>query len=333
MMAGSGGPMQDFGSQQRRVQISTDAFPENKRLAMWREVYGRGIAKVDIEPIGDGPFHADVTFNLLPRVAIAAGSRSPAHYRMTPELLKHTRDIVALSILRTGKASATQFGKELISGIGSASVLAATGPSVSTLHTHGSFITLALERPAVAELAPDFTAAYGTSIPSDNAALRLLTKYLDTVLIADELADTDIARSASAHIIDLASLALGARGDRAEMARGGVKAARLKTIKSDILAILGRNDLSSELVAGRHGISSRYIRKLFEEDGTSFTVFLLTARLARMRRMLQDPRYIHLTIAQLAHGNGFNDISYFNRAFRRQFGATPSDLREAGSKG
>ena len=171
-----------------------------------------------------------------------------------------------------------------------------------------------------------------TPFPADNPALRLLIKYLDTVLAADELANPDLARSAAAHILDLASLALGARGDRAELALGGVKAARLRTIKSDILAIIGRNDLSSEMLAGRHGISSRYIRKLFEEDGTSFTVFILTERLARVRRMLQDHRYAHLTIAQLAHGNGFNDISYFNRAFRRQFGATPSDIREAGSK-
>jgi len=80
--------MQDFGSQRSRLLISTDAFPEDKRLAMWHEIYGHGIARVDIEPIGDGPFQADVTFSLLPNVAIAAGSRSPAHDRVTPELLK-----------------------------------------------------------------------------------------------------------------------------------------------------------------------------------------------------------------------------------------------------
>jgi AraC-like DNA-binding protein len=44
--------------------------------------------------------------------------------------------------------------------------------------------------------------------------------------------------------------------------------------------------------------------------------------------MLRDPRHAHLTIAQLAHGSGFNDISYFNRAFRRRFGATPTDVRQ-----
>src|SRR4051794_38989876 len=206
--------MQDFGSQ-RRVHISTDEFPEHKRLSMWRDIYGRGITSVDVQPIGDDPFRADVTFNLLPNVNIAVGSRSPAHYKITPELLKQGRDIVALGILRSGSASATQFGKELIGGVGSACVLAATDPSVSTLHTPGSFITLALSRPALAELAPDFATAFGRPLEADNAALRLLIKYLDTVLPADELAHAEIANSVSAHILDLAALALGASGDRA----------------------------------------------------------------------------------------------------------------------
>ena len=29
---------------------------------------------------------------------------------------------------------------------------------------------------------------------------------------------------------------------------------------------------------------------------------------------------------------GFNDLSHFNRAFRRRFGVTPSDVRRAANK-
>lgn len=295
---------------------------------MWREVYGRGIAQVDIEPLSDVPFHADVTFSLLPNIAIASGSRSPAHYRVTRELLKGGRDIIAVSILRSGEASATQFGKELIAGVGSASVLAWDEPSVNTMKTDGSFITLALSRPAIAELAPDFSAAFGRPIPADDQALRLLIKYLDAVLGADELAHPEVARSVSGHVLDLVALALGTRGDRAEAALGGARTARLQAIKSDVLSMLGDGELSSELIASRHGISSRYVRKLFEQDGRSFTAFVLGERLMRVRGKLRDSRYAHLTIAQLAHACGFNDISYFNRAFRRHFGATPTDVRE-----
>ena len=63
----------------RLLHVSTSAFPAAKRLSTWREIYGRGICNVDIEPIGDTPFHADATFCLLPNIGIVSGSRSPAH--------------------------------------------------------------------------------------------------------------------------------------------------------------------------------------------------------------------------------------------------------------
>ena len=314
----------------RHAHISTRDLPEANRLAMWREIYGRGIASVDIEPIGDEPFHAEVTFDLLPGVGIAAGSRSPAHYRATRELAGRTRDIVAVSILRSGAASATQFGQELISGIGSASVLTPSDPSTSTMITRGSFITLALSRPAIAALAPDYSQAFGRPIPSHSAVLGLLIRYLDVVRAGDELSDPAIAQSVSDHILDLAALALGARGDYAEIARQrGAKAARLSAIRSDIQRDLGRSDLSTELIAARHGISPRYVRKLFEQEGSSFSSFVLTERVVKAHRLLIDRRYAQLNIAQIAHESGFGDVSYFNRAFRRHFGARPSDFRDA----
>ena len=322
------GPMQDTGSLQR-ARISTDAFPEAKRLQMWREVYGRGIATVDIEPIGDAPFHADVTFNQLPGVSIAAGSRSPAHYRAPKELAGRGKDFMVISVLRTGRASATQFGKELISGVGSASVIAPHDPSTSTMLTKGSFVTLLLPLTAIARRAPHYTQAFGRPIPSSNAALHLLNRYID-VVTDSAVTDPTVAHSVSEHMLDLAALALGAHGDDAEIARmRGGTAARLTAIKSDILRALGDSELSTEAIAIRHGISPRYVRKLFEQDGSSFSTFVLVERLAKAHRMLVDQHFGHLSIGQIAHESGFSDVSYFNRSFRRQFGGRPSDFREA----
>jgi len=176
--------------------------------------------------------------------------------------------------------------------------------------------------------------AKSVSIARGNAALGLLIRYLDVVQAGNELINPAIARSVSDHIIDLAALALGARGDFAEAAKlRGAKAARLSAVKSDILLALGRSDLSTELIAARHGIAPRYVRKLFEEAGSSFSSFVVRERVVKARRMLIDRRWAHLTITQIAHESGFGDVSYFNRAFRRHFGATPSDFREAARLG
>jgi AraC-like DNA-binding protein len=57
--------------------------------------------------------------------------------------------------------------------------------------------------------------------------------------------------------------------------------------------------------------------------------FVLGQRLARVHRMLTDPRQADLTIGAIAYKAGFGDLSTFNREFRRHFGTTPSDVRAA----
>jgi AraC-like DNA-binding protein len=54
---------------------------------------------------------------------------------------------------------------------------------------------------------------------------------------------------------------------------------------------------------------------------------VLGQRLARVHRWLTEPRHTGSTVAAIAYASGFRDISTFNRAFRQQFGMTPSDAR------
>jgi AraC-like DNA-binding protein len=49
----------------------------------------------------------------------------------------------------------------------------------------------------------------------------------------------------------------------------------------------------------------------------------------RAHRLLSNPRFSELRIATIAFAVGFGDLSYFNRTFRRRFGATPSQLRSS----
>jgi AraC-like DNA-binding protein len=50
-------------------------------------------------------------------------------------------------------------------------------------------------------------------------------------------------------------------------------------------------------------------------------------RLQPPRRDLLGPRLADRSIAAIAFGWGFGDLSGFNRAFRAAFGATPREVR------
>ena len=107
----------------------------------------------------------------------------------------------------------------------------------------------------------------------------------------------------------------------------GVRAARLKEIKSHILDNLRQHGLSIHAVANRHGISVSYVRQLFAAESTTFSEFVLQQRLATADAMLRDPHFAERSVTAIAFEAGFGDIAYFNRIYRRRFGKKPSDAR------
>jgi AraC-like DNA-binding protein len=48
--------------------------------------------------------------------------------------------------------------------------------------------------------------------------------------------------------------------------------------------------------------------------------------------VLLDPRHAHQSIGAIAYASGFGDLSHFNHAFRRRYGATPSEVRREQSE-
>src|SRR6185437_8340524 len=100
-----------------------------------------------------------------------------------------------------------------------------------------------------------------------------------------------------------------------------------RAIKDDIGNHLRDPDLSASAVAKRLRISDSYLRKLFESEDTSFSNFVLRRRLVRAYRLLTDPRWAGRNVASIAFASGFGDLSYFNRSFKRLYGATPTDVR------
>src|SRR5262249_7733274 len=94
-------------------------------------------------------------------------------------------------------------------------------------------------------------------------------------------------------------------------------AIRLQAVKADIVDHASSRDLTMAALAARHRVTPRYIRKLSEAEGLTFSKFLLDERLARARHLLADPRWRGETIRAIADACGFSDLSYFNRVFRR----------------
>jgi AraC-like DNA-binding protein len=102
---------------------------------------------------------------------------------------------------------------------------------------------------------------------------------------------------------------------------------RLRAIMTDICAHLGDDELSVVEVAQRQRVTPRYVHKLFENEGLTFSS-LCWADASRAHRMLSDPQLADRTIGFVAFDVGFDDLSYFNRTCRRRYGAAPTEIRQ-----
>jgi AraC-like DNA-binding protein len=199
-----------------------------------------------------------------------------------------------------------------------------------TLHLHSQcqLVNFRLAYDKISPLIADLKSTLYKPIPASTEALRLLMHYAEVLHEQDALATPSIRNLVATHINDLAALTVGATFDAKHLAGlRGMRAARLRAIKADIVENIGRRKLTPDSIAARHGVSTRYVRMMFESEGTSLSEFLLGQRLARVHSMLTDPRHSGRSISEIAFDVGFGDLSYFNRVFRARFGMTPSDLR------
>jgi AraC-like DNA-binding protein len=248
--------------------------------------------------------------------------------RRTPDILRN--DDVVLYIQQTGRRTVSQLGREAT--VDAANGLLLSNADVSTVVLPGPsrFVSIGVPRKSMLALAPGLEDAFVRPLPPNPGILRLLLSYVNVLEDEDTQKTPTLQRAAAMHIHALCALAIGATRDAAEIAAGrGLRAARLRAIKADIVRNLRDGDVSIAALAVRHRVTARYVQKLFENDGTTLSRYVLGQRLAQAYRMLVNPHLADRAISTIAYDAGFADLSTFNREFRRRFGATPSDVRAA----
>jgi AraC-like DNA-binding protein len=284
--------------------------------------------KLEIDPVAETAFRAEMVLRALPGLGLAEGICSGMHFRRTTPFIDN--DDLVLNIVIAGTAEIRQRGRDVVLGSGEAVLTTGEETGETLLRTGARMKLLRVPRAALAPLTRDLEGAVMRHLPASEQALQLLIGYADVIGAVPGDIAPETARLASGHIRDLMALVLGTTNDGREKVRHrGVRAGRLAAIKAEILKNFDQPNLSIGVLARRHGLSVRYIQMLFADTESTFSEILMQVRLERAFRMLSDPRCHAKPIGTIALEVGFNDLSYFHRAFRRRYGASPGEIRAA----
>jgi AraC-like DNA-binding protein len=129
------------------------------------------------------------------------------------------------------------------------------------------------------------------------------------------------------HVLDLVALSFQAGGDRPALS--SARAVALLRLRTAVEARLSDPSLDPAAAAAAAGISVRYANALLKAEDSSLERLIVSRRLDRCRRALEDPAQAHRSIGEIAYAWGFSDLSHFTRRFKAAFGSAPRDHRAA----
>jgi AraC-like DNA-binding protein len=102
---------------------------------------------------------------------------------------------------------------------------------------------------------------------------------------------------------------------------------RIEIVQILIDRHLTEPELTSKWLADQVGVSLRRLQEDFNALGTTVNSLIRTRRLHYARDQLSCVRRSSATtIAEIAYSAGFNDISYFNRCFKKMFDCSPKNI-------
>ncbi len=307
------------------LRFSTEAYPSNRRGAAWRdELKAAGLHCESL--CADHTLHGTIQSRATP-----AGIELTCIASVPQTLAVSAGGGRGLMLLMLVEGEATLATPDLretlrpghivcIPAHAARKLVFATGFRLLVVHIAGASPGARITAPlpaGVLMLVGDTAELFGR-------VLQSLAASFDTVVSADARAIQPFESMITAYLA--AALADNQSAPSAGMTPS--RAAVFARVCGRIDARLSEPELSLAAIAADEHMSARYLQKLFEKSGSSFSSYLRTSRLERCRVDLANPQYDKLSVSDICYRWGFNDPSYFSHAFREQFGISPRGYRD-----
>ena len=302
---------------------TTDDVAPSDTFAYWREVICAVYVQLHAEPLFDEkPFNATVhawDWTSVTISRVQAGSQIVTHPESDP------RDDCLLSMQLSGRGVISQAGRNAVLSPGDFAIYDATRPYSLSFDNPFTQIVLQFPRQLLIDRKIDLEQAVAQRSIRGTGLTDVVSSMATTLESNREELPVEVQMRMGMQLVDCIASALSVDG-YGEAPLPIERSAQQRVVLDHVAARLGDFDLSVASVANALGRSSRSLQQLFS-GGVGLSARIRTMRLQRAADALVNPLLAHQSISRIGADNGFGDPATFSRAFKREFGYSPSDLR------
>jgi AraC-like DNA-binding protein len=290
----------------------------------WREVFVRAVIPFDAHPDPEGGerFHARAVRQRIGDLSLVdfQYGRGKA-IRGRREIAATDGDPLGFTVFRSGRAGHASAAGSAVLLPGQAVLWDGAQPGSFSPLSSIVGRTLMIPRDRLRAVMPNYETGIGGLSPA-NPAVALLVRHLETLASLAPGLDAAARRAVADATIELVRAALGATmSERPHALRPMLLAETRRYIGEH----LSDPDLGPTSIARAHAVSVRTLHEVFESAGESVGGMIRRRRLSRCYAdLVLSPEELVMTIALRW---GFRSAPHFSRAFRREFGVSPRDVR------
>ncbi len=312
--------------------FTTDAVPPSKRLDYWRQMIGKIFARFefDCKPIPEDEFYASVTNCSTDRLEIY-DIRGSAHVvRLTSDYAKKDHhQAICITLLVEGEGSFSQDGRSNRIHPGDLQLLDMSRPFEIRFESPMRQFVLKIPQDIVQNhlIAPRRVTGKGISGNSGigSVASEFLHAFFQNIDSMEEAEVQSLTRS----LIDILNAAVLAQLTPDSRNKSNYQDYSTHQIRLYVEDQLRDPELSPAVIAAAHGISLRYLSKLFESERIPISRLIWERRLENCRDDLENPNLCGKSITEIFLSWGFSSASHFSRSFKERYGITPRQIRMA----
>jgi AraC-like DNA-binding protein len=292
-------------------------------LREWQERYARSGTRLGFKPETDAPFYSSVE-SICNSPRIVRSTLSPGLLFRDRKMVRDGDDNVSLVVSLGRALSISHRKREACLACNEAIIMQADAPGSAGTRQQFAVLEVSIAQREWESRNTRPGDALMNVINRNSQTLALLLGYIRALAKTGLPSAAKARHLVSRHLIDLVILAV-TEPPLWESQIDCVVAARRAAMLDYITSHFCDPNLSGSSLAEKLGISQRYLQRLLEATGKTFTEHVNELRLDRAFLLLVTGG-ANKRVSDIAFEVGYSDLTNFYRHFRSRFGDTPKGV-------